>query len=74
MPGCQPKLATNGGNEMRQFLRTLARNTRGATAVEYGLILALVFLAMLGAIQAFGTSAISMWTDIETKVVAVTSV
>ena len=59
---------------MRQFLRTLARNTRGATAVEYGLILALVFLAMLGAIQAFGTSAISMWTDIETKVVAVTSV
>ena len=54
---------------MRQFLRTLARNTRGATAVEYGLILALVFLAMLGAIQAFGTSAITMWTDIETAVV-----
>ena len=49
---------------MRQFLQMLARETEGATAVEYGLILALIFLAMVGAIQTFGITAISMWTTI----------
>ena len=32
-----------------------------ATAVEYGLILALIFLAMIGALQAFGASFIQLW-------------
>ncbi|MBX7502475.1 Flp family type IVb pilin [Qipengyuania mesophila] len=59
---------------MGKFLRNLGRDTRGATAVEYGLILALIFLAMVGAIQSFGTTATSMWSNIETAVVAVTSV
>ncbi|MBU0670380.1 MAG: Flp family type IVb pilin [Alphaproteobacteria bacterium] len=53
---------------MRQFLRLLARETEGATAVEYGLILALIFLAMVGAVQAFGVTAISMWTTIAENV------
>lgn len=42
----------------------LLRSTRAATAVEYGLILALIFLAALGAMTAVGTSAINMWTEI----------
>ena len=42
----------------------LLRSTRAATAVEYGLILALIFLAALGAITAVGSSAINMWTTI----------
>ncbi|MGN6689731.1 MAG: Flp family type IVb pilin [Sphingopyxis sp.] len=42
----------------------LLRSTRAATAVEYGLILALIFLAALGAITAVGTSTINMWTMI----------
>ncbi|MBU2032578.1 MAG: Flp family type IVb pilin [Alphaproteobacteria bacterium] len=53
---------------MRQFLRLLARETEGATAVEYGLILALIFLAMVGAVQAFGVTAISIWTTIAENV------
>ncbi|MBX7480977.1 Flp family type IVb pilin [Qipengyuania qiaonensis] len=53
---------------MFKFLHDLGRDTRGATAVEYGLILALVFLAMLGAAQSFGTKAAGMWTHIETTV------
>lgn len=53
---------------MRQFLQMLARQTEGATAVEYGLILALIFLAMVGAIQTFGITAISMWTTIAENV------
>lgn len=58
---------------MGEFLHRLGRDTRGATAVEYGLILALVFLAMVAGIQSFGSSATSMWSNIETAVVAVTS-
>ena len=53
---------------MRQFLQMLARETEGATAVEYGLILALIFLAMVGAIQTFGITAISFWTMVADNV------
>ena len=42
----------------------LLRSTRAATAVEYGLILALIFLAALGAMTAVGTGTINMWTNI----------
>ena len=55
---------------MVDFLHKLGRDTRGATAVEYGLILALIFLAMVGAIQSFGASVIAMWSKVETAVVA----
>ncbi|WP_428683746.1 Flp family type IVb pilin [Sphingopyxis sp.] len=42
----------------------LLRSTRAATAVEYGLLLALIFLAALGAMTAVGTSTINMWTKV----------
>ena len=48
---------------MKKF-QGLLRSTRAATAVDYGLILALIFLAALGAITAVGSSAINMWTTI----------
>ena len=53
---------------MFEFVKNLGRDTRGATAVEYGLILALMFLAMVGAVQAFGESTIEMWTDVSSAV------
>ena len=53
---------------MRQFLQKLGRETDGATAVEYGLILALIFLAMVGAIQTFGITVISFWTMVADQV------
>ena len=53
---------------MLKLIKKLGNDTKGATAVEYGLILALVFLAMLGAVQSFGTSAITMWTKVSTTV------
>ena len=46
---------------MVRFLKTLRKDDRGATAVEYGLIIALIFLAMIGGVQTFGESAIEMW-------------
>lgn len=43
---------------------------RGATAVEYGMILAMIFLAMIGAVSAFGANATEMWTTISETIVA----
>ena len=39
---------------MRRFLSRFLRDESGATAIEYGMILALMFLVILGALQAFG--------------------
>lgn len=52
---------------MRTFLHIL-RDIRGATAVEYGLILALIFLAVVGAIGTFSATTINMWDDVSEKV------
>ena len=47
---------------------TLLRDVRAAAAVEYCLILALVFLAMVGAVAQFAGGARELWTDISEKV------
>jgi pilus assembly protein Flp/PilA len=52
---------------MRNLIKRIASDISGATAVEYGLILALIFLAMLAAVQNFGNSTISMWTKVSDK-------
>ena len=49
-------------------LQELARDERGATAIEYGLILTLIFLAMIVAVTAFGQETIKMWTEVAQKV------
>ena len=59
---------------MVEFLKDLGRDTRGATAVEYGLILALIFLAMVGAVQTFGQEVIGMWNLISDTILASTGV
>ena len=50
--------------KLLSILRTIAADQRGATAVEYGLILAMVFLAMLGAVSAFGSAVIDMFNNV----------
>ncbi|WP_241229692.1 Flp family type IVb pilin [Tsuneonella rigui] len=52
---------------MRNLIKRLASDISGATAVEYGLILAMIFLAMIAAIQNFGNETISMWTNVAGK-------
>ena len=49
---------------MNRFWYRLTRDERGATAVEYGLILALVFLAMVGAIGTFSDGVIGTWDTV----------
>lgn len=53
---------------MIHVLRRLAGNRRGATAVEYGLILSLVVLAMLAALQGLASTTAGMWNDVSDKV------
>ena len=55
--------------KLSKFLNELECDASGATAVEYGLILALIFLATLGAIQSFGVEATAMWNNVSTKMV-----
>ncbi|MXO49134.1 Flp family type IVb pilin [Erythrobacter vulgaris] len=59
-----------GASQVVQFLKRLERDERGATAVEYGLILALIFLALVGAVEAFGQETIEMWNNISSEVQA----
>lgn len=46
----------------------LLRCRRGATAVEYGLILALVVLAMMSALIGLADTTTGMWTNVSTAV------
>jgi pilus assembly protein Flp/PilA len=39
-----------------QFIRKLIKSSKGATAIEYGLIAALIAVAAIAAIQGVGTS------------------
>lgn len=55
---------------MRKLLKAIANDISGATAVEYGLILAMIFLAMLAAVQNFGNTSVGMWNMIAEKVKA----
>ena len=56
---------------MVEFLKNLKRDDRGATAIEYGLIVALIFVAIMGSVSTFGQEAIGIWTKISTKVSSV---
>ena len=49
------------------FLKRLLNDTSGATAVEYGLIVALIVIAMITALQSLANSTIEMWGGVETK-------
>ena len=46
---------------IRKMLRMLGADQRGATAIEYGLIAALIVIAMMGGLQALGGGVGGMW-------------
>ncbi len=53
---------------MTIFLRALATARSGATAIEYGLIVAMIALAAVGAIQLFADGAVGKWNFIQNSV------
>ena len=55
---------------MRHFLARFRRDDSGATAIEYGLIAALVFLVILTSVTAFGGKTGTMYEAIKTAIVS----
>ena len=49
-------------------LYRLARETKAATAVEYGLIVALIFLAILVGVVALANTTVGMWNNVQGSV------
>lgn len=50
-----------------KFLRKLRRNEEGATAIEYGLIAALIAVAAIAAMQGLGSQLNSTFTKVKTE-------
>ena len=53
---------------MSKFLK-LIKNNKGATAIEYGLIAALIAVAAIGAMQGIGTKLSSTFNNVSGKLV-----
>ena len=53
-----------------QFLSKFAKNESGATAIEYGLIAALIGVAIITAATNLGTTLSTTFSTIDTKVTA----
>ena len=50
-----------------QFIRKIIRDSKGATAIEYGLIAALIAVAAITAMQGLGTSLNETFTNISSE-------
>lgn len=53
--------------DLSNFLKRIGTDNSGATAIEYGLIAALIVIAMMGALNGVAGETISMWTTISDK-------
>lgn len=53
-----------------QTIVRAVRDRRGATAIEYGLILAFVFIVMIVGLTALANTTTDMWGNVSTKVAA----
>ena len=52
---------------MRRFIGRLSRDDSGATAIEYGLIAALIAVAGITAMGAVGTSVSNTFTEVSSE-------
>lgn len=53
---------------MKSFCLALWHNNRGGTAIEYGLIVALVVIAMIAGMTGVSTKTIGMWNNVSNTV------
>jgi len=52
---------------MAKFLTKVLKSERGATAIEYGLLAALIAVAAIGAMKGLGTQLNSTYTNVSTN-------
>jgi pilus assembly protein Flp/PilA len=53
---------------IRTAFRTLRADQRGATAIEYALIAALIAVALISALRQLGGGSGGMWTNLSTTI------
>ena len=58
---------------MRTLFRRLLVDRRAATAVEYGLIVSLIVIAMVAALQSVASQTIGMWNSVSSRVTQASS-
>lgn len=56
-----------------KFIKKLRRSEAGATAIEYGLIAALIAVALIGALQAVSSSLSGTFNKVSTELDTATS-
>ena len=52
---------------MRKFIQKLAKSKAGVTAIEYGLIAALIAIIIIGAVAAVGTNLSTTFSTVATS-------
>lgn len=62
------RFLSSRSNRVPRTVVSIVRDSRGATAIEYGLILGLVVIAMIVGLSAMANSTIGMWNTVDTKV------
>jgi pilus assembly protein Flp/PilA len=55
------------GDRKMQFIRKMLKSSKGATAIEYGLIAALIAVAAIAAMQGIGTSLKSTFNNVSSS-------
>ena len=53
-----------------QFFKGILRDTRGATAIEYGLIVGLICIAIIGAMDSVANENTGLWAVVTQNVTA----
>lgn len=53
---------------MNAFIKRFCKNESGATAIEYGLIAALIAVAIIGTVTILGTDLSAIFGNISTKI------
>ena len=57
---------------MLKIMRHILRDETGATAVEYGLIISLIILAMLTALGSFASTNTAQWNYVDAQMASTT--
>jgi pilus assembly protein Flp/PilA len=51
-----------------RWIKLFAVNERGGTLIEYGLIVALIVIVIVGSLNTFANKSIGMWNNVASKV------
>jgi len=65
---CMGHISTTRGSPVVQFASRFIKDESGATAIEYGLIAALIALAIITAVTALGAKLGGTFNNIKTKI------